>query len=245
MIIFDEIDYAESILRNGCSKRNVLVDFKILAKYFLYHKNKTEQETRELMLEALKDSQTFIPINYLILKIDKAIIFAKTEKLKTMEPVTVYKEELDCINKLPEEIQNLAFVYLFLSKWAQDEKGFFIKESDIKKLLGLSNIRNKDLQIMNKTLEDNKFIKFVDTRTKELIKVLINGVVGEEALKISDFNNPVLHYREYVGDKIGKCQECGCLIKMTTSNNKYCKDCRRLVKNKQTNNSKQKKNKSL
>ena len=37
MIIFDEVEYAKSVLRNGCSKRNVLVDFKILAKYFLYY----------------------------------------------------------------------------------------------------------------------------------------------------------------------------------------------------------------
>ena len=35
MIIFDEVDYAEAIIRNGCSKRNVLLDFNILAKYYM------------------------------------------------------------------------------------------------------------------------------------------------------------------------------------------------------------------
>lgn len=245
MIIFDEVEYAKSVLRNGCSKRNVLVDFKILAKYFLYYEEKTEQEAKELMLEALKDSQTFIPINYLVLKIDRAISFAKTENIKTMSPVTIYKEEIDVIENLPEESRNLAFVYLFLSKWTKDAKGFFAKEADIKKLLGTSTLRNRDLQITNKTLEDEKFIKFVDTRTKELIKVLVTKDGGEEIFKVSDFRHPILHYRKYVGDKIGECQECGCLIKMTTSNNKYCVDCRKLVKNKQTNSSKQKKNKCL
>ena len=126
MIIFDEIKYAEGILKNGCSKRNVLVDFKILSKFLLYYKNKTEQETREEMLSILKDSQTFIPINYLLLKIDKAISFAKTECcLKTMKPILMYKEEIDVVNGLDENLRELALVYLFLSKWTNNEKGFF------------------------------------------------------------------------------------------------------------------------
>ena len=121
MIIFDEILYAEQIIRNGCSQRNVLVDFKILAKYFLYYKQKTEQETREEMLNVLKDSQIFIPINYLVLKIDKAISFAKTESLKVMNAVSIYEEEVNIINNtIPEELRNLAIVYLFLSKWSNE-----------------------------------------------------------------------------------------------------------------------------
>ena len=245
MIIFDEVKYAQDILKKGCSKRNVLVDFKILAKYFLYYEKKTEQETREAMLSVLKDSQTFIPINYLVLKIDKAISFAKTECcLKTMEPIKIYKEEIDFINSLEENVRDLAVVYLFLVKWTNNEKGFFAKESDIKKLLGKQSLRNRDLQIMNKLLEDLGFIKFVDTRTKELIKVLNIAYSGEEIFEISDFKHPTLHYRRYVGDKIGSCEKCGCLIKMTTSNNKYCSDCRKIVKNEQTKHSKNK-NKSL
>lgn len=248
MIIFDEVTYAKLIIQNGCSQRNVLVDFKILAKYFIHCKHKTDQETREEMLNILKDSQTFIPINYLVLKIDKAISFAKTENLKVMNPIIIYKEEIDVVNNITDEsLRDLAIVYLFLSKWSNDEKGFFIKEADVKKLLGKQSLRNKDLQIKNKLLEDIEFIKFVDTRTKELIKVLITKDDGEEAFRITDFRHPVLHYRQYMGEKIKQCENCKCLIKMTSSNNKYCKDCKKTIKNLQTNQSKQraKTNKSL
>lgn len=248
MIIFDEVLYAELIMLNGCSQRNVLVDFKILAKYFIHYKHKTDQETRDEMLKILKDSQTFIPINYLVLKIDKAISFAKTEKLKVMNAITIYKEEIDIINNTIEEsLRDLAIVYLFLSKWSNDDKGFFVKEADVKKLMEKQSLRNRDLQIKNKSLEDSGFIKFVDTRTKELIKVLITKEDGEEAFKITDFRHPVLHYRQYLGEKIKKCENCGCLIKMTSSNNKYCRNCKKVIKNLQTNQSKQKNktNKSL
>ncbi len=248
MIIFDEVTYAELIIQNGCSQRNVLIDFKILAKYFIHYKHKTDQETREEMLNILKDSQTFIPINYLVLKIDKAISFAKTENLKVMNPIIIYKEEIDVVNNITDEsLRDLAIVYLFLSKWSNDEKGFFIKEADVKKLLGKQSLRNKDLQIKNKLLEDIEFIKFIDTRTKELIKVLITKDDGEEAFRITDFRHPVLHYRQYMGEKIKQCENCKCLIKMTSSNNKYCKDCKKTIKNLQTNQSKQraKTNKSL
>lgn len=240
MIIFDEISYARNIIRNGCSKRNVLVDFKILAKYYLFYENKTDQETKEAMLAVLKNSQTFIPINYLILKIDKAISYAKTEQIKTTEEIPIFKEELEVIKALPTEVQDMAFIYLFLSKWSKDEKGFFVKEADIKKLMGKQSIRNRDLQIMNKTLEDAGFIKFVDTRTKELIKVLAKQDNGLGVFSILDFEHPILYFKKYLGEKIGNCLECDCLIKITSSNNKYCKNCKRLVKNRQTKKSKHK-----
>ena len=114
MIIFDEVDYAEAIIRNGCSKRNVLLDFNILAKYYMYYIGLSEQGTKEKMLDVLKNSDIYIPISYLLLKIDRAINFAKTETLRTMDAIPVYKEEIEIINKLPEEVRELAFEYLFL-----------------------------------------------------------------------------------------------------------------------------------
>ena len=63
MIIFDEVDYAETIIRNGCSKRNVLLDFNILAKYYLYYLGLTEQDVKEKMLDVLKNSDIYIPIS--------------------------------------------------------------------------------------------------------------------------------------------------------------------------------------
>ncbi len=241
MIIFDEVSYAEDVLRNGCSKRNVLVDFKILAKYYLHHKNKTVQEARELMLENLKDSQTFIPINYLLLKIDKALSFAKTEQLKTLEPIVIYEDEIKEINKLPEDIKDLAFVYLFLSKWTKDPKGFFAKEADVKKMLGNVSMRNKNLQIMNRILEQAKFIKFIDTRTKELIKVLYETDEKNILFKVEDFKNPLLHYKKYLGENIIKCEDCGCLVKVKGNRQKYCKDCGKAHKQEQINQCKKRK----
>lgn len=240
MIIFDEVNYAENILRNGCSKRNVLIDFKILAKYFLYYKHNSIQETKEKMLEVLKNSETFIPINYIVLKIDKAIQYAQTEQLKRIEPVSIYKEEIDFIQQLSKDVQDIAFIYLFLSKWTKDPKGFFVKESDIKKLLGIT-IRNKDLQIMNKTLEDSDFLKFKDTRTKELIKVLITKNDGEEIFQITDFTHPLLHYKQYLGEKIINCVDCNCLVKAKSNRQKYCKSCANRVKLSQINKSKKRK----
>lgn len=241
MIIFDEVDYAEAIIRNGCSKRNVLLDFKILAKYYLYYIGLSEQGTKEKMLGILKNSDIYIPISYLIPKIDKAIIFASTEKLRTMEPVTVYKEEIEDILDLPYESQDLAFEYLFLSKWTTDEKGFFLSQADAKKLLGSSSMRNSKLQSINYILENEKYIKFIDTKTKELIKVLRKLDSGEEAFQVTDFNHPVLHFKRYLGEKIINCEICDCLVKPRGNKQKYCKDCAKTQKLKQTNESKTRK----
>ncbi len=241
MIIFDEVDYAEAVIRNGCSKRNVLLDFNILAKYYLYYIGLSEQGTKEKMLDVLKNSDIYIPISYLLPKIDKAISFAKNEKLRTMEAIPIYKEELDEIEKLPVEVQELAFEYLFLSKWSNDEKGFYLTQADAKRLLGTSTLRNNKLQSLNYILEKEKYIKFVDTRTKELIKVLKKSDNGIEALQITDFNHPVLYYKRYLGERIINCSVCGCLVKARSNKQKYCKDCSRIQKLKQTNASKMRK----
>lgn len=238
MIVFDEVDYAEAVIRNGCSKRNVLLDFNILAKYFLYYIGLTEQDTKEKMLDILKNSDIYIPISYLIPKIDKAIGFAKTESLRTMDSVSIYQEEINIIQQLPEEAQDLAFEYLFLSKWSSDEKGFFLSQADAKKLLGKPSMRNSQLQSLNYILEKEKYIKFVDTKTKELIKVLGKQDEGLEVIRIEDFNHPTLYYRRYLGDRIINCEICNCLVKPRGNKQKYCKNCARVQKLKQTNNSK-------
>lgn len=241
MIIFDEVDYAETIIRNGCSKRNVLIDFNILAKYYLYHIGLSEQGTKDKMLDNLKNSNTYIPISYLLPKIDKAIKFAQTGSLKTMDAIPIYKEEIDIILRLPEEVQDLAFEYLFLSKWSKDEKGFFLSQADAKKLLGNTSMRNCKLQTLNYCLEKEEYIKFVDTRTKELIKVLGKKMEGNEIISITDFLHPVLHFRKYLGEKIINCEICNCLIKPKNNKQKYCKDCARVQKQKQTKMSKSQK----
>ena len=241
MIIFDEVDYAEAIIRNGCSKRNVLLDFNILAKYYMYYIGLSEQGTKEKMLDVLKNSDIYIPISYLLLKIDRAINFAKTETLRTMDAIPVYKEEIEIINKLPKEVRELAFEYLFLSKWSKNEKGFYLNQADAKKLLGITTMRNSKLQALNYILEQEKYIKFVDTKTKELIKVLGKIDNGEEILLITDFNHPTLHYKQYMGEKIINCDICKCLVKPRGNKQKYCKDCAKIQKLKQTNHSKMRK----
>ena len=225
MIIFDEIKYAENILRNGINKRTVMIDFSILAKYLLYYEGMEDRLVREKMLELLKNSNTFIPINYLLPKIDTAITYAKSENLKTARPISIYKEEIEDINKLPNDVRELAIVYLFMSKWAKDERGFFINQMNTKDLLGKTSMRNIKLQSLNYILEKEGFIKFKDTRTKERLIVLKQKSYGEEAFRITDFDHPILHYKQYLGEKISNCEICGCLIPKTNNRLKYCKSC--------------------
>lgn len=158
MIIFDEVKYAENIIKNGCSRKYVLVDFKILAKYFLIYKGYSEEQTREKMLAVLKDGQNIIPLNYLPQKIDLSMKYAKTEELKTSTPVKITRQELDKIDILPDDLKELAFIYLFLWKWNSNTE-FFIDKSDLKKMLKLSGIANYKLDILDGNLERLRLYK--------------------------------------------------------------------------------------
>lgn len=227
MIIFDEIQYAESIIRNGCSRKYILVDFKILAKYFLLHKQYSEERTREEMLLILKDGQTLIPTNYLPQKIELSMKFAKTEELRCSSPVAITYTELETINNFPEHLRELAFVYLFMSKWDNEKDGFFIEKSDLKRMLKSTSATNSKLNVLDGELERLKYIQFIDYCRKERIKVNNEDDGSDVAFLIEDFENVVLYYRRYCGKKVIECMDCGALIEIKSNSQKYCKCCAR------------------
>lgn len=225
MIIFDEIKYAEHIIKYGCSRKYILVDFKILAKYFLLYKHYSEEEAMENMLSVLKDKQSIIPLNYLPQKIDLSIKYAKTEDLKLSSAIHITQEELEKIDSLPESVRELAFIYLFLWKWNKDTE-FFIDKSDLKKLLKLSGVANYKLDILDGELEKLGFIKFVDYCRKEKVAVnLEQSDVSDLELTVEDFDNVILYYRQHCGKKVIKCEDCGCLVEVRSNRQKYCKNC--------------------
>lgn len=230
MIIFDEVQYAENIIRNGCSKKYILVDFKILAKYFLLHMGYSDDKTREQMLQILKDGQSIIPLNYLPQKIDLSIKYAKTEKLKTSLPINITQTELDRIQNLPEHLRELAFIYLFFTKWNKDDDGFFIEKSDLKKLLKSTSITNSKLNIMDGELERLKVIDFIDYRRKEKVKSTIIEDKSQNIIEIKDFENALLYYRRYCGKKVIECVDCGSLVEVKGNRQKYCKCCAKKIK---------------
>lgn len=225
MIIFDEVKYAENIIQNGCSKKYILVDFKILAKYFLQYKKYSEEKTMEEMLNLLKNRQSIIPINFLPLKIQASIKYAKNESLKKSEAIIVTAGELEEIDKLPKHLKELAFIYLFLMKWNKENDGFFADKSDIKKLLKQTNITNTKLNIYDGELERLGFISFIDYRRKEKIVVKEIDENPIEKLNILDFENAVLYYRKYCGKKVIECIDCNSLVEVRSNRQKYCKVC--------------------
>lgn len=225
MIVFDEVKYARNIIQNGCSKKYILVDFKILAKYFLQYKKYSEERTMEEMLIILRDKQSIIPINFLPLKIQASIKYAKSEVLRESDTIPITVEEINEIDNLPEHLRELAFIYLFLMKWNKEENGFFVDKSDIKKLLKQNNITNTKLNIYDGELERLGFISFVDYRRKE--KIIVSGIKDSsfKAFDIEDFENALLYYRKYHGKKIIECVDCNSLVEVRGNRQRYCKIC--------------------
>ena len=239
MIIFDEVKYAENIMRNGCSKKYILVDFKILAKYFLQYKNYTEEKTLEEMLVILREKQSIIPINFLPSKIQASIKYAKNELLKESTAVPISNAEMEKIDELPDYLRELAFIYLFLMKWNKENDGFFIDKSDLKKLLKKTNITNSKLNIYDGELERLGFINFIDYRRKEKIVVNILEDDAQILFNIEDFDNAILYYRKYHGKNVIDCVDCNSLVEVRGNRQKYCKECAKRHKLEQVRNSKQ------
>lgn len=63
----------------------------------------------------------------------------------------------------------------------------------------------------------------------------------EFEILIDDIREIPLIYKKWKGNKVIECSECGRLVEVKSSTNKYCESCAKLIKNEQISESKQRK----
>lgn len=177
----------------------------------------------------------------------------RTEDDFTPKIVTIYKEELDRIIKLNNKnAENLAFIFLVVYKFFGYD-WMYENNSDIYRLAELNasgNTKNELLYLLskNKMIRFNTFVnkdyknskqnKIAETKCKVLF---CTDDTNNVAFTISDYDDLILYYRDYVGDEnIVRCVECGRPIRVTGNSKKYCNDCANMLKQESNKKSKAK-----
>lgn len=225
MIIFDEKQRVENLLKNGFKSKTALLDFILLGKY-LIAEGFSGNDLKNELIKILSDKQELIPASYLPTIIPKIIRVATNNPLQEKKTVYITEMELKEIEKFSDKAQRIAFVYLVCYKFYGKE--FAIKPIETKKFAKLTNLRNNQLYMLENELFNSGFLSEKETRTDLFYIVnLPKNDSSDVLMEISDYRDFILNYEKYKGENVINCKRCGKLIKRNSNAQIYCKDCKK------------------
>lgn len=225
MIIFDEKQRVEDLLKNGFKSKTALLDFILLGKY-LIAEGFSGNDLKNELIKILSDKQELIPASYLPTIIPKIIRVATNNPLQEKKIIYITEMELKEIEKFSDKAQRIAFVYLVCYKFYGKE--FAIKPIETKKFAKLTNLRNNQLYMLENELFNSGFLSEKETRTDLFYIVnLPKNDSSDVLIKINDYRDFILNYEKYKGENVVNCKRCGKLIKRNSNAQIYCKDCKK------------------
>ena len=225
MIIFDERQRVEDLLKNGFQSKTALLDFILLGKYLIAEGYEGNNLTNEL-IKILSDKQELIPASYLPIVIPKIIRVATNNPLQEKKTIYITQQELENIGEFSEKAQRIAFVYLVCYKFYGKE--FAIKPIEVKRFAKMTNLRNNKLFILENELFNAGFLSEKETRTD--LFYIVNLPKNDESeikIEINDYRDFILYYEKFKGENIINCKKCGRLIKRNSNAQIYCKECKK------------------
>lgn len=225
MIIFDEKQRVEDLLKNGFKSKTALLDFILLGKY-LIAEGFSGNDLKNELIKISSDKQELIPASYLPTIIPKIIRVATNNPLQEKKIIYITEMELKEIEKFSDKAQRIAFVYLVCYKFYGKE--FAIKPIETKKFAKLTNLRNNQLYMLENELFNSGFLSEKETRTDLFYIVnLPKNDSSDVLIKINDYRDFILNYEKYKGENVVNCKRCGKLIKRNSNAQIYCKDCKK------------------
>ena len=169
-------------------------------------------------------------------KIVNSIHKNKDYKLINIEKVEITENELERIRNINNDrLERLTFTLLVYAKifnqlnenetnWVNSEHKYIFSDARVA-------VKVREQGEMFYKLREFGLIDISKKVDCTNIKINIVDKESKVLITITDFRNFVYEYLKWKGDKIGNCENCGILIKLTNGNLKYCKECAKKVWN--------------
>ncbi len=235
MIIFNEKEYAEYLLKNGVPSTLPFKDLSIIAKYYSYKGLSLSEIKSKIVKICTKYGTNFNPVinrDY----VNRIVGSCKKYNLKIPNPITITESEMIAIESLDDlDLERFVFAMLVIAKDSkvndtrkskkEHSERYFVNSSikDILDLAGVTVTRRKKTQFLH-SLKSSGLVDFNRYGSFELLFV---DKSSDVAVVVSDFREIGLLYEKHVGIDIVSCEVCGRLVrknkKATTL--KHCKEC--------------------
>lgn len=240
MIIFNEQDYYNNLIKNGFEKHINKRDLIILAKKLKSEKPNIEnEEIKNYLINFCKKwIENFNPSKYENYILDVLKIVNEPQKDRNFIPLISFSsEELKQVMQLKDfNAQNLLFIIMCICKMYNRDNIYLNSKSSIKlkELCELAKVKlnsEKQMQLLhilysNNMVEVGKNLKFtlIGLKNENNSKIILEFAPNK--FMITNFT----YWRDA---NYTKCQKCGLTIVKTSNNIKYCENCAKLAKNKQ------------
>lgn len=229
-IIFNELSYAEELLKKGFKDFIKYADLLILAKYYRYLGHKDPQIKSDIV-DFYK--QYYPDYNEIILgeKIDSAIKRSKQRDLNLHVDIPITKGEIEKIRTLNNHrYEKILFTMLAISRYSKTVNNnssprYFVNQK-FSTILTASRVyatkadRNK---IKHYLFQQGMIVvpelnRMAETNTKEMYELLYADENSETAIIIKDMNNITSFYPFH-------CEVCGKTAEKTGRHQTMCKEC--------------------
>ena len=234
-MIFNELEYAETMLVKGFIQNKYLTELRVLGKYY----NKIDGlKTEEVKVKLKEFCKKFLPEYNEVIHLDminKATNYGVQKKntLTVILSINITENELYKIKSLDDiKLEKIAFTALVLSKMNKYKPKNKYNSGDSHTVY---NFKELFKYAKEKCNQDQK-----DEYLKQLSKsglfsytvyggLKVNfvddiGDIDESGIILSNFDNFVLEYEKYVGGNVINCEKCGVPFYPVNNTNKYCSE---------------------
>lgn len=230
-IVLNERKKAEYYLRTGYIDRKPTKTIIILIKYF-YDKYKDKIVVREQIEQFMKKNYNHYFPNKWVGILDELVDKYASDKftLQEIDKIEITKSELDYISAINNKrLERVAFVLLVYAKafnlinpnntgWVSSDISTILKYAKV-------NIKKSEQPLVMHQLVQYGAIRITNNVEKTTIFVNYMYPDSEPVITITNFNDTVLEYLKWKGEKIGHCNVCGKAIRINSNCQKYCKEC--------------------
>jgi hypothetical protein len=228
LIIFNEKDQYDILIKNGFKRFVNLRDLSILARHYNSQGDSREQIKSKLISFSKKWAPQFNESKNEC-KILQAIDNVSKEKISS-NLVIFSKTELDNITKLENfKLQKLIFILMCLAK-KDGHSYIYLNTEGIYKLSEIF-----ELAEIKATKSEQEYFLYLLQKSgaifcnlKPLLRydLLWCDNFSQKILELKPCAEMILEFEKYIGKPIIRCQRCGKLTRVKSLTYKYCENCR-------------------
>lgn len=233
---FNEKTTVKKLMKYGfLSKKNLIYQLSLIGIYYK-EKGSKESEVKKHIIEFCeKNMKGFNYIKNFNMIVNAVKAVKNKERLKEIGIMSVYKHEIDYINSVDFslEYKKILFTFLILGKIQKEYRGNYYLNNPFSELFKRANVSTKN---QYNILGDLKRAGIVNIGQRLAINCVflenLEGVTSEDVLLVWDFEHIGWSFEQHLSPKsfiICDNPECKKIVKKSANNQKYCKDCSKIM----------------